>query len=147
MPSSKTTVLGIRLDHDRRRWIEAEAARQGMSIRAYFERMIDEARTVGQEPVEPVGPIARESARGVGSDIREDAAAEAPSGAWSAGETEWSPEPSLGTSTLASTASRGLCDDLVLVAGVPCRAVKEALGLPRALINVVTRPLRRNRAF
>src|SRR5579872_6622754 len=61
MPSSKTTILGIRLDHDRRGWIEAEAARQGLSIRGYFERIIDEARAAEQDPEEPTEPIARES--------------------------------------------------------------------------------------
>ena len=61
MPSSKTTILGIRLDHDRRAWIEAEAARQGLSIRGYFERIIDEARSAEDDPEEPAEPIARES--------------------------------------------------------------------------------------
>jgi hypothetical protein len=46
--SSKTTVVGVRLDHDRRAWLEAEAERQGMTVRALFERMIDEARA--EEP-------------------------------------------------------------------------------------------------
>jgi hypothetical protein len=43
MTSSKTTVLGVRLDHERRAWVEAEAARQGLSVRALFESMIDQA--------------------------------------------------------------------------------------------------------
>jgi hypothetical protein len=44
MASSKSTVVGIRLDHERRAWIEAEAARLGISVRGLFEGMIDEAR-------------------------------------------------------------------------------------------------------
>jgi hypothetical protein len=45
MATSKSTVLGIRLDHDRRAWVEAEAARRGVSMRGLFEGMIDGART------------------------------------------------------------------------------------------------------
>lgn len=44
MATSKSTVVGIRLDHERRAWVEAEAARLGVSIRGLFEGMIDEAR-------------------------------------------------------------------------------------------------------
>jgi hypothetical protein len=49
MASSKSTVLGIRLDHDRRAWVESEAARLGVSMRAFFEEMIDGARTGDEE--------------------------------------------------------------------------------------------------
>jgi hypothetical protein len=45
MATSKSTVVGIRLDHDRRAWIEAEAARRGVSVRGLFEGMIDGARS------------------------------------------------------------------------------------------------------
>jgi len=45
MATSKSTVVGIRLDHDRRAWVEAEAERRGVSMRGLFEGMIDEART------------------------------------------------------------------------------------------------------
>ena len=44
MATSKSTVVGIRLDHERRAWAEAEAARLGVSMRGLFEGMIDEAR-------------------------------------------------------------------------------------------------------
>src|SRR5271163_3516323 len=44
MATSKSTVLGIRLDHERRTWIEAEAARRGLSVRGLVEEMIDGAR-------------------------------------------------------------------------------------------------------
>jgi hypothetical protein len=44
MATTKSTVVGIRLDHERRAWIEAEAARLGVSVRGLFEGMIDEAR-------------------------------------------------------------------------------------------------------
>ena len=45
MATSKSTVVGIRLDHERRAWVEAEAARRGVSVRGLFEGMIDGART------------------------------------------------------------------------------------------------------
>jgi hypothetical protein len=48
MATSKSTVVGIRLDHDRRAWVEAEAERRGVSMRGLFEGMIDEARTGGR---------------------------------------------------------------------------------------------------
>ncbi len=44
MATTKSTVMGIRLDHDRRAWVEAEAARLGVSVRGLFEAMIDAAR-------------------------------------------------------------------------------------------------------
>ena len=43
MATTKSTVVGIRLDHERRAWVEAEAARLGVSVRGLFEGMIDEA--------------------------------------------------------------------------------------------------------
>jgi hypothetical protein len=45
MATSKSTVVGIRLDHERRAWVEGEAARLGVSVRGLFEGMIDEARS------------------------------------------------------------------------------------------------------
>src|SRR5580693_1014035 len=45
MATTKSTVVGIRLDHERRAWVEAEAARLGVSVRGLFEGMIDEARS------------------------------------------------------------------------------------------------------
>jgi hypothetical protein len=42
--STKTTVLGVRLDHDRRAWVEAEAARRGVTVRVLIEEMIDQSR-------------------------------------------------------------------------------------------------------
>src|SRR5258708_33309996 len=44
MATTKSTVVGIRLDHDRRAWVEGEAARIGVSVRGLFEGMIDDAR-------------------------------------------------------------------------------------------------------
>src|ERR1700722_5932596 len=55
MATSKSTVVGIRLDHDRRAWVQAEAERRGGSMRGLFEGMIDEART--GERAEPTRAI------------------------------------------------------------------------------------------
>ncbi|MGO9853542.1 MAG: hypothetical protein ACLPYY_00650 [Acidimicrobiales bacterium] len=44
----------MRLDHDRRAWIEAEAGRRGVTIRALFEEFIDRARTA-----QSTGPAAQ----------------------------------------------------------------------------------------
>ena len=35
----------MRLDHDRRAWVEAEAGRRGVTVRVLFEEFIDRART------------------------------------------------------------------------------------------------------
>jgi hypothetical protein len=42
--TSKSTVLGLRLDHDRRAWVEAAAAQAGLTVRGFFEGLIDRAR-------------------------------------------------------------------------------------------------------
>jgi hypothetical protein len=139
MTSSKTTVLGIRLDHERRAWIEAEAARQGVSIRAYFESMIDEARLASHDPVVIRESIGRGPVLEVDSETRGDAAAVATSGAWSTGGAGRMPESPLGVS---SEAPPGLCDDLVSMVAISGRVLKGVLGLPGALVNVATRPFR-----
>lgn len=65
--TSKTTVVGLRLDHDRRAWVDAEAAREGVTVRVLFERMIDRARV--HERL--TGSIAGERG-GVEPDVRPD---------------------------------------------------------------------------
>jgi hypothetical protein len=144
MTSSKTTVLGIRLDHERRGWIEAEAARQGVSIRAYFERMIDEARSVEQQSEEPAEPIARESVHGVAPEVHDDSGEDTASEAWSAIEPDRVPAPRFVAPAVSSTEPAGLCDDLVSVFEISGRVLREAMGLPCALVDVAKRPFRRN---
>ncbi len=53
--TTKSTVLGLRLDHDRRAWVEATAAEQGVSVRAVFEALIDRARAVELGDPDPFG--------------------------------------------------------------------------------------------
>jgi hypothetical protein len=62
MATSKSTVVGIRLDHDRRAWVEGEAARLGVSVRGLFEGMIDEARS--SESAEASWPFASSDSAG-----------------------------------------------------------------------------------
>ena len=57
MATTKSTVVGIRLDHERRAWVEAEAARLGVSVRGLFEGMIDEARAEESESAAHVAMI------------------------------------------------------------------------------------------
>jgi hypothetical protein len=146
MTSSKTTVLGIRLDHERRGWIEAEAARQGLSIRAYFERMIDKAGFVGQDPVNPTEPMVPESVLGASPVIHDEAAPDAASVALPIGDTDWSPPAPPNAPTMSATASPGLCDDLLSVAAIPGRVLRGALGLPCAVTRAAARSFLRNRA-
>ncbi len=42
--TTKSSVLGLRLDNDRHAWVEATAIEQGVSVRAVFEALIDRAR-------------------------------------------------------------------------------------------------------
>jgi hypothetical protein len=56
MATTKSTVVGIRLDHERRAWVEAEAARLGVSVRGLFEGMIDEARAGESESATRITP-------------------------------------------------------------------------------------------
>jgi hypothetical protein len=94
----------------------------------------------------PTQPIARESQLGVGSDVH-DAPRAASGGAWSVGEQDLFPEPPVGAPAPLSTTPPGLCDGLVSAAAIPGRVLREALGLPCALIKAATSPFRRNRTF
>jgi hypothetical protein len=47
MATTKSTVLGFRLDHERRAWVEGEAARRGVTVRVLFEGLIDQAQAAG----------------------------------------------------------------------------------------------------
>ena len=56
--STKTTVLGIRLDHDRRAWVEAAAASRGVTVRVLIEEMIDQSRGGEDAPLLADGAVA-----------------------------------------------------------------------------------------
>lgn len=65
MVTSKSTVLGLRLDHDRRAWVEAEAARRGVTVRVLFEGLIDGAQA-GRSAGTDEGAAESATAPGVG---------------------------------------------------------------------------------
>ena len=130
MATSKSTVLGLRLDHDRRAWVEAAAAEQGVTVRVLFEGMIDQART-GETPSDtstespaapaPVGDEADLAADvlagpGVNTDDREER-----------GESrEQLPRPSE-----PSPRRPSLCPDLARVAGIPGEVIHTGFSLVR----------------
>ena len=74
MATTKSTVVGIRLDHERRAWVEAEAARLGVSVRGLFEGMIDEARSEETSAVARPEDAAGDRVREFLSSVREIAA-------------------------------------------------------------------------
>ncbi len=113
MATSKSTVLGLRLDHSRRSWVEAEAGRRGVSVRVLFEGMIDDARTGetadGARAVAGLGSASgpatddRRTDEGLGDtpDAGELPAAAPAEGVttWSASSSAPSPWPGLGSRT------------------------------------------------
>jgi hypothetical protein len=134
MATSKSTVVGIRLDHDRRAWVEAEAARRGVSMRGLFEGMIDEARTGG--PAEASRAIA-----GLGS------AAPATAAVTPAQETTadpGAPEPAAAgqpgsvhaASSSASPSSSSPWSGVGAVTALPTGLVREAFSLTASLIEL-----------
>lgn len=139
--SSKTTVVGIRLDHDRRAWVQAEAAREGVSVRAWFERLIDEARAGeggtalaigGTTTTEAGAEAGAESTSKVGAEASGEGVPEPPAPA--AGGEEARVRPSshpLGEPSAIGTADTR-CADLTVL---PARVVRGSLCLPVALVR------------
>ena len=117
MATSKSTVVGIRLDHDRRAWVEAEAARLGVSMRGLFEGMIDEARSGG--PAEASRAIA-----GLGS------VAPAPAAAPPAGET------TAAASSSSSPSASSPWSGVGAVTALPTGLIREAFSLTASLIEL-----------
>jgi hypothetical protein len=136
MATSKSTVVGIRLDHDRRAWVEAEAARRGVSMRGLFEGMIDEARTGG--PAEASRAIA-----GLGSaapavaaeppaeEATADAGAQQPAGAAR-------PESVYAASSLpsGSPSSSSPWSGVAVVTALPTSLMREAFSLTASVIEL-----------
>jgi hypothetical protein len=134
MATTKSTVVGIRLDHERRAWVEAEAARLGVSVRGLFEGMIDEARlgdAVGADraiaglgsaaPVAAAGQAVGETVTSLGS-----------------GEPTAS-EPSDNAharSSLPGATASSPWSGLPSVTSVPGGLIREALSLTASLIEL-----------
>lgn len=134
MATTKSTVVGIRLDHERRAWVEAEAARLGVSVRGLFEGMIDEARSGETEPA-----VAR-SEDSVGDPVREfrssvdEIATSSHSGGSAPFEQQESSRPG-DASTRRPTPSGPSVPGIGLVAGIPCGIVRGALSLTANVIE------------
>jgi hypothetical protein len=124
MATSKSTVLGIRLDHDRRAWVEAEAARRGVTVRVLFEGLIDEAQA-GRSAGAEVG--ATESATGpaVGDRSAGEFASAAGPGDFAAELRASWPPPPRGAAPLPDVGS---------LAALPGRLIRGAISLP---VNII----------
>jgi len=134
MATTKSTVVGIRLDHERRAWVEAEAARLGVSVRGLFEGMIDEARLGESEEAD-------RAIAGLGS------AAPAPSTSQAAEETVAAPSPQEPTasersvpvnagSSLPGASTSSPWSGVTSVTSVPGGLIREAFSLTASLIEL-----------
>jgi hypothetical protein len=133
MASTKSTVVGIRLDHERRAWVEAEAERLGVSVRGLFEGMIDEAR-LGEsaEADRAIAGLASVPGALPGQGPDEIAAAV------SSGESR-EPERSDGVhagSSLPGAAKSSLRSGATSVTSVPGGLLREAFSLTASLIEL-----------
>jgi hypothetical protein len=132
MATSKSTVVGIRLDHERRAWVEAEAARLGVSIRGLFEGMIDEARAIDQAD-------ASRAIAGLGSVAPDPVATEGfqTPGAVSTGTMSGDAEGQSGVNAAPTSApSSSRWPDLGSATAVPGGLIREALSLTASLIEL-----------
>jgi hypothetical protein len=133
MATTKSTVVGIRLDHERRAWVEAEAARLGVSVRGLFEGMIDEARLGETEPV-------ARSEDSVGDPVREFLSAvqviAEPVGSEGSGSSEQqeSVRPGDG-STRVATPPASSVPGIGVIAGIPCNILRGAMSLTANVIE------------
>ena len=132
MATTKSTVVGIRLDHDRRAWAEAEAARLGVSMRGLFEGMIDEARS--REKADAARAIAGlgSAAAGSADAQRADADATTPGGGGGGGTGGAEGVNSPGSTSAASPAWPGGGT----VTAVPGGLIREAVSLTVSLIEL-----------
>jgi hypothetical protein len=134
MATTKSTVVGIRLDHERRAWIEAEAARLGVSVRGLFEGMIDEARSGEMEPA-----VARPE-DSVGDPVRElpSSVEEIAARSHSEGSAPSEQQKSIRAgdeSTRRSALPGPSVPGIGLVAGIPCDILRGALSLTANVIE------------
>ena len=118
MSSSKSTVVGVRLDHDRRAWVEAEAGRRGITVRVLFEEFIDRART-GETDTPPRSLTDGETLSAVTPAPEFDAA---PTGD--------------GPRSAASSSRPWPCSEMARLPGLPGAAMRTALSITAALVRV-----------
>ena len=133
MATTKSTVVGIRLDHERRAWVEAEAARLGVSVRGLFEGMIDEARSGETEPAvarpeDSVGDPVRAFRSSVDETVVRSHGGTAP---FEQQESTGTSDASTGRQTPLGSSIPGIG----LVAGIPCGIVRGAFSLTANVID------------
>ena len=145
--TTKTTVLGIRLDHDRRAWVEDAAAREGLTVRAFFEQMIDEARAdevagfLGVDVVaEPLGE--QSGLRGLQSD-HVAAGPDHPDHTDHPDGVTVPPLPAAGGRWTTPTPAPSLCDDVLQLVAVPRRLVEATASLTATVVRAGCRLLPR----
>ena len=130
MATTKSTVVGIRLDHERRAWVEAEAARLGVSVRGLFEGMIDEARS--GEKAEADRAIAGLGSAGPGQ-AAEQSATEMPA---TAGPEQSAPSDPFGRVNAPPSAP---WSGVGSVTALPGGLIREGLSLTTSLIELSAR--------
>ena len=133
MATTKSTVVGIRLDHERRAWVEAEAARLGVSVRGLFEGMIDEARS-GEADAATARP---EDSRNVVREFR-SSVDEVPVASHFAGAAPSEQQESArvgDATTRPATLPGSSVSGIGLVAGIPCDILRGALSLTANVIE------------
>ncbi len=139
MATTKSTVVGIRLDHDRRAWVEAEAARLGVSVRGLFEGMIDEARSE-----ETAGASRAIAGLGSAAPVPDPGPPEEATTATGNPEEEATPAPVGRVNTKSSSPAcalpgRSFCVGLGPVAALPCVLIRGACSLTASLIESSSR--------
>jgi hypothetical protein len=128
MVTSKSTVLGLRLDHDRRAWVEAEAARRGVSVRVLFEGLIDEA----QADETRVGANAAGDADSDVGHAMDDRLADTLK---FTPDTDAPPAGGGNGAWTAPAAGLSLLPDIGSVAALPARLIRGAFAMPINLIK------------
>jgi len=132
MATSKSTVVGIRLDNERRAWVDAEAARLGVSVRGLFEGMIDDARSGG----------AAEASRAIaGLGWAAPGTAAAPSGEADPGapqptETGLPGSVNAPSSSASNSSSSSPWSGVGAVTALPSGLIREAFSLTASLIEL-----------
>jgi hypothetical protein len=135
MATSKSTVVGIRLDHDRRAWVEAEAERRGVSMRGLFEGMIDEARTGERAEatlaIAGLGSAAPAAQSVSPAETVADAGAQQPADAGQLGSVNAGP-----TSSTNPPPSGSPWSGVGAVTALPTGLIREAFSLTASLIEL-----------
>jgi hypothetical protein len=134
MATTKSTVVGIRLDHERRAWVEAEAARLGVSVRGLFEGMIDEARSSEAEATQDIASLGSAAPPAATAHAAEDVAGTVASEESTGSERRDSVNAA--SSPFGASTSSSPWPGVGSVTGVPGGLMREALSLTASLIEL-----------